>query len=118
VNGFLLDEHLPLSWRSRIANDLRVDVWTVGDPAAPAKGTSDPELLNWCERHGFVLITRDRRTMSGHLSTHLTRGGHVPSVFILHPDMGLRATLAELRLVTEAALPGEFVDSLWYLPFA
>lgn len=117
MNGYLLDEHLPSSWRARIASDLQVDVWMVGDPAAPPKGTPDPDVLAWCEDYGFILITRDRRTMPGHLQTHLAGGGHVPGVFILRPDMGLRSTLAELRLVAAAALPGELGDGLWCLPF-
>ena len=40
-----------------------MEILAVGDEAAPALGTSDAELLRWIEREGFVLISRNRRTI-------------------------------------------------------
>ena len=48
--SYLLDEHIALANREQlIRRKPDLTVWMIGDPAAPAKGTSDPELLRWCE---------------------------------------------------------------------
>jgi hypothetical protein len=32
-------------------------VWAIGDPNTPPKGTLDPDILLWCERYDFILVT-------------------------------------------------------------
>ncbi|NET60135.1 MAG: hypothetical protein F6K47_29515 [Symploca sp. SIO2E6] len=47
---YLLDEHIPLSYRVQLlSRNPNLRVWVIGDPSAPPKGTPDPVLLNWCE---------------------------------------------------------------------
>jgi len=78
-SGFLLDENVDPSLRAGL--NLRwpeAEIWMVGDPGAPPRGTRDPELLAWCELAGFVLITNNRASMPGHLAEHLASGRHVP----------------------------------------
>jgi hypothetical protein len=46
---YLLDEHITPVYRTqllRAAPDL--EVWIVGDPGAPTRGTLDPDILVWC----------------------------------------------------------------------
>jgi predicted PolB exonuclease-like 3'-5' exonuclease len=31
----------------------RKQVWAIGDPNTPPKGTLDPDILLWCERYDF-----------------------------------------------------------------
>ncbi len=75
---YLLDEHVPPVYRAALASrapDLAV--WRIGDPGAPARGTLDPEILQWCEGNGFALVTSNRNSMPRHLADHLARGEHV-----------------------------------------
>jgi len=55
---FLLDEHVPQAIQSQLLRlDARIDVLVVGQPLAPPKGTSDPDLLAWIEKTGYILVT-------------------------------------------------------------
>ncbi|MEM8780673.1 MAG: hypothetical protein AAGF26_17760, partial [Cyanobacteria bacterium P01_G01_bin.49] len=52
----LLDEHINLQLRTQILRRYpNLEVWCIGDPNAPSKGTDDPDILIWCEENGFIL---------------------------------------------------------------
>ena len=91
-------------------------VWVVGDPAAPERGTPDPEILQWCAVNDFSLVTKNRASMPVHLSDHLDAGQHVPGIFILHPSMSIGDTVDELALIYGASESDEYRDLLIYLP--
>lgn len=76
---FVCDEHLrgrlPLAVeRHNQASPHAIDLVAVGDPSDLPLGTRDPDLLQWAERAGRILITRDVSTMPGHLAAHLLAG--------------------------------------------
>lgn len=113
--AYLLDEHIPLSYRTQlIRRKPDLQVWVIGDPHAPAKGTPDPAILCWCEDNGFVLVTNNRKTMPGHLADHLAVGRHVPGIFILNDGMG--QMIDELILIAEGSFDDEYQDRLSFLP--
>lgn len=115
--SYLLDEHIPLSYRTQIIQrkpELRV--WAIGDPNAPAKGTSDPDLLVWCEKNGFVLITNNRKTMPNHLSDHLNTGHHLPEIFVVNENMSMGQIIGELILIAEASFEDEYQDRISFMP--
>jgi hypothetical protein len=61
---YLLDEHVPHALAEPLMQrEPAMRLLTVGWPEAPPLGTPDPELLFWCERAGFALVTNNRRTM-------------------------------------------------------
>ena len=114
---FLLDENVSESLRKAL--HLRwpeIVVWRAGDPAVPERGTLDPEILVWCEAHGFSLVINNRDSMPGHLENHLSAEKHVPGISTLSAGMTLRATADELALIWRAAEPEEFADQIHYLP--
>jgi hypothetical protein len=120
---YLLDEHIPPAYRVQMlrrAEALAVaeefTVWAIGDPDAPTKGTLDPEILCWCEEHGFALVTNNRRSMPVHLADHLAQGLHVPGIFIINLERNLKQTVDELILIAYAALEAEFADRISFLP--
>jgi hypothetical protein len=90
----------------------------IGDPGAPPRGTPDPDILVWCEAHGFILVTNNRASMPGHLASHLGAGRHVPGVFVLHPRLSLGDLVDELELICGASEPDEYRDALHYLPLS
>ena len=115
--SYLLDEHIAPTYREQlIRHKPDLTVWMIGDPGAPAKGTSDPEILCWCEDKGFVLVTSNRKSMPDHLRDHLAAGRHVPGILTLNPDMTWRDTIDELILIAEAAFADEYRDLILYLP--
>ncbi len=114
---FLLDEHIPHA----IVNGLQrlepaIRVFVIGRSNSPAIGTSDPDLLNWIERHNCLLVTNNRSTMPGHLREHLASGHHVPGILIISPRLALRVILDNLHLIWGAGFPNEFKDQIVYLP--
>jgi len=91
-------------------------VWAIGDPNTPPKGTLDPDILLWCEKYSFILVTNNRSSMPAHLNDHLVRGHHIPGIFQLNPSMNLGETIEELVLAALASLENEYYDRILYLP--
>ena len=116
---YLLDEHLPRALVIQLRRrDPGLAVWLVGDPGVPAKGTSDTELLRWCEEVGALLVTDNRRSMPGHLADHLAAGGHVPGIFVLRRTRAIGDVVDDLMFIAGAAFDDEFRDRIIYVPLA
>lgn len=114
---FLLDEDTPHAIRDQLLRRKpEMEVLAVGDDMAPAFGTPDPELLRWIERQGYVLVSRNRRTLSQHLRQHLADGGHVPGILLLGRRSSIGQILEDLVLIWEEARPEEYRDQVEYLP--
>jgi len=114
---FLLDEHVGARFQKALLRQQpEMVVWRLGDPGAPPRGTLDPEILFWCERDGFSLVTNNRASMPVHLRDHLAAGHHVPGIFTLNDDMSMGETVEELIVLWIAADPEEYADQLHYLP--
>lgn len=114
---YLLDENVNRAVQrqlSRLAEGI--EVLAIGDPEAPPKGSSDPEILEWIERHGYILVTENRRTIPMHLREHWAKGRHVPGIFFLRPFASLSAIIEDLYLIWLVADAEEFVDQTIYLP--
>jgi hypothetical protein len=105
---YLLDEHIPPVYRTQL---LRIEpgltVWMIGFPGAPPLATPDPQILEWCEEHGFVLVTNNRKSMPGHLAEHLSQGRHIPGILFIDLDAGIGKMIAELALIAGASLPAQ-----------
>jgi len=114
---FLLDENTPHAIRDQLLRRKpEMEVLVIGDDMAPALGTPDPELLRWIEREGYVLVSRNRRTLSQHLRKHLEDGGHVPGILLLGRRSSVGQIVEDLMLIWEAARPEEYRDRAEYLP--
>jgi hypothetical protein len=93
-------------------------IWRISDPDAPPTGVTDPDLLVWCEAHGMLLVTNNRKSMPGHLADHLAQGRHVPGILVIDPAMSVEELAEELSLVEGASLENEFRDQIRYLPLS
>ncbi len=114
---FLLDENLDPSIRVALRQrSSEIVVWMVGDPGAPKKGTSDPDILLWCEAGNFSLVTNNRVSMPIHLRDHLASDRHIPGLFILRRYMRLRDVVDALELIWGASEAEEYLDLMRYLP--
>ena len=114
---YLIDENLAPAFRTELMRrDRSLVVWMVGDPNAPPRGTSDPDILVWCEENGFVLVTNNRKTMPVHLADHLAAGRHVPGILTLDLSEGMARLLDELILIAGASRNDEYQDRIEYMP--
>jgi len=114
---YLMDENVaPIYQTQLLRREPDLVVWAVGDEGSPPKGTLDPDILIWCEKHGFVLVTNNRTSMPPHLAEHLAQGHHVPGIFILNPKMSIGETIEELILIALASEDDEYQNYITHLP--
>ena len=99
-----------------LQRERNVEVLAVGDETAPVIGTADAELLRWIEENGYILVSRNRRTLPQNLREHVKAGRHVPGVFLLRRQYPLSQVIEDLVLIWESGDPEEYQDQLIYLP--
>ncbi|MBW4548851.1 MAG: DUF5615 family PIN-like protein [Symplocastrum torsivum CPER-KK1] len=116
---YLLDENVDPSYRSEFQRqNPDLVMWVVGAPGTPPRGTLDPEILCWCEKHSFVLVTNNRKSMPVHLADHIAEGRHVPGILILGAKLSIGQNLEELVLIAEASFEDEYQDRIVHLPLS
>ena len=93
-----------------------IDVRVVGDGGAPAHGTKDPEILDFLQREGYILVTFNRKTIPKHLQEHLQKGRHVSGIFLLRKGASYRRILEDLELVWYIGELDEYRDKITYIP--
>ena len=118
---FVLDENQrgPL-WRAVIRHNQAgiypLDVMRVGDLLDLPLGSTDPDILLWCEREDRILVSFDKTTLAGHLNNHLQSGHHSPGIFLLRRASRLSQVLAHLALVAHASDAWEWQDRIEFIP--
>ncbi len=114
---YLLDENVdPLYRHELLAREPAMVVWRVGDIGTPPDATPDPDILVWCEKNNFILVTNNRHSMPPHLIDHLARGQHIPGIIELNDKMSVGQTIEELWLIWAVSDGKEYRDQLVYLP--
>ena len=110
---YLIDENMsPLYAEQMRRRNPDIVVRTVGEPGVPPNGTLDPEILNWCEKKQFVLVTNNRASMPVHLKDHIQEGRHIPGILTLSDSMSIGETIEELLTVAEVAFDDEVIAQL------
>jgi hypothetical protein len=114
---FLLDEHIPHAIQSQLLwLDADIDVLAVGQPSAPQRGTSDPDILVWIEKTGYVLVTENRRTIPEYVQAHYAAGRRIPGILFLRRGASMGEIIEQLYLLRAASDAEEYVDKILYLP--
>ena len=117
MRRYLIDENISPQYRTQLLyHEPSLTVLAVGDEGTPAKGTSDPEILVWCEQHQFSLITNNRESMPQHLTDHLSAGHHVPGIFTINLEVPMREIIDQLLLIAGASDADEYIDQITYIP--
>ena len=117
MRRYLIDENISGIYRTQLLHhEPSLTVLMIGDEGAPVRGTSDPEILHWCERNHFNLITNNRRSMPKHLDDHLTAGHHVPGIFTINLNVSIGLIIEQIILITGASHEDEFLDQIVYVP--
>ena len=114
---FLLDENITAKlYRALQSRSPGRDIVRVGAGATPAFGSSDEQLLAWCEENDRVLVTLDKATMLGHFMKHLASGRHSPGVLIVRKAAALVSVIQILVLILEASYSDDWCDQIRYIP--
>jgi hypothetical protein len=80
------------------------------------KGTSDPDLLAWIEKTGYILVSGNRRTIPEHVRAHYAAGHRIPGILLLRRGASLGEDIEQLYLLWAASDAEEYMDRLLYLP--
>ncbi len=114
---YLLDEHIPPAYQTQLLyHEPSLIILAIADEGAPVRGTSDPEILHWCERNRFNLITNNRKSMPRHLDAHLAAGHHVPGIFTINLEVSMGLIIEQLILIAGASHEDEYNDQIVYVP--
>ena len=117
MRRFLIDENISPEYRTQLLNhEPSLTVLVIGDEDAPARSTPDPEILEWCEKNQFNLITNNRKSMPQHLSDHRAAGHHVPGIFTINLEVPMGKIIEELLLIAGASDEDEYIDQITYIP--
>jgi hypothetical protein len=111
----LFDNHLGDLARALQQRAPQLTISRVGESGTPARDATDPDILRWCDSHGFVLVTRDISTMPEHVAAVAADGVLVPGVIIANRAMSLGEALELLELVAEVIEPGELSGTVRFL---
>lgn len=114
---FLIDEDTSPAIRNGVVlRRPQIDIRVIGDEFVPPRGTKDPEILDWIEHEGFILVTSNRSTMPQHLKEHLQKGGHIPGIFVLRHHVSFGQIIDDLLLIWEAGELEYYRDRIEYIP--
>lgn len=117
---FLLDENL----RRSIATGVRghnsaIDIVRVGDPGAPRLGTHDPEILDFCELERRVLITKNRKSMPGHIADHVQAGKVFWGMLKIKEgrENEIGKVVETIALIWEIEEAEDYIDKVDWVPY-
>jgi hypothetical protein len=91
-----------------------IQAYRVGDEPAPPLGTDDPEILQWAEREGCIVVSCDRQTMASLFRDHINAGRHLPGLILLPNVFSIDDVLEYLILAAYASEPWEWQDRILY----
>jgi hypothetical protein len=91
-----------------------LDIARVQD--AGLSGASDPQVLEWAAREGRVLLTHDVATVTRYAYERVGRALPMPGVFEVGRHVSVSQAIADLLLLAECSLPGEWEGRVQYLP--
>ncbi len=93
-----------------------IDILCVGHEDAPAEDSDDPVLLEFAWQKRRLFVSRDKKTMPGHLAARFASGGHTAGVILLKPGWPIGRFVDELLRVWSANAADEWQDRTIYLP--
>ncbi|MGE0826266.1 MAG: DUF5615 family PIN-like protein [Candidatus Binatia bacterium] len=79
-------------------------------------GKSDPVVLEWAAREERILLTHDIRTMKHHAYARLEAGLPMPGVFVVPQALPIAQAIAEVLLLAECSVEGEWEGQVRFLP--
>jgi hypothetical protein len=118
---FLFDENVSaILWaavrpHNAYSSNIQIDAIRVGDLESLPLQSDDAAVLLWAEQHGCILVSHDKRTLPGHLATHLAAGHHIPGLFLFSYHTTVEEILELLAVAAASDSPLEWQDLIEYL---
>jgi predicted nuclease of predicted toxin-antitoxin system len=80
------------------------------------QGKSDPELLEWAARHGYILLTKDKATMSTFAYQRMQEGLKMPGIILITRELSIGEIIENLVFLIECTNEEEFKDRIYPIP--
>ena len=77
---------------------------------------SDPEVLDWAARNGFILISHDVNSMRGFAYERIARGERMTGLFLVHQTDAIAPIIENLIVIWAGSEAEEWKNGVWYLP--
>lgn len=91
-----------------------LDVVRVQD--AGLSSLDDPAVLAWAAAEGRVLVSHDVATLTAYAYARVEAGLPMPGLIEAGPSVPIREAIADLLLIAECSLVGEWEGQVRYLP--
>jgi len=115
---FLLDENLPPAFLiTSVRRYPNLDILRVGDPGCPPLQSPDDVILEYLVEARRVLVTRNRKSMPGHIAKLEARGLTHWGVFQVRPGTTYLQLLESLLLFSEASDSEEWRGKRQWIPY-
>jgi hypothetical protein len=115
---FLFDECVPATvLKALLRLEPSIDSVCVGGEGGPIKGTLDPALLEAATRDPRILVTRDKKTMPGHLIDFYQHHEHSCGLVLLKSRFTIAKVIEDLYLMWAITTPEEWVDRTEVIPY-
>jgi len=79
-------------------------------------GMADPHILEWAAQEGRIVLTHDVSTMTAHAYVRVDQGLPMPGVFAVSQSLPIGQVIADVLLLAECGLEGEWAGQVRYLP--
>jgi predicted nuclease of predicted toxin-antitoxin system len=83
---------------------------------AGLKGADDPTVLEWAAQEKRLLLTHDVTTMTKYAYDRVRLGQSMPGVIQVGRGIPISEVIAEILLIVECSLEGEWEGKVGYLP--
>lgn len=114
---FLLDENLPRAFQLvAIQKYPQLDILRVGDPNCPPLRSPDEIILEYLVEAKRGLVTRNRKSMPGHIAKLEARGLHHWGVFQVRAGTTYGQLMDALILLTGASELEEWIGKTEWIP--
>jgi hypothetical protein len=115
---FLLDENLPRTFQIAVVRKHpQLDILRVGDPTCPPLQSPDEVILEYLVEARRVLVTRNRKSMPGHVARLEARGLHHWGIFQVKAGTTYRRLMDALVLFSEASELEEWIGETVWIPY-
>ncbi len=115
--AYLLDEHLPRWWLPALARaDPTIRATQVGEPDAPPFGSTDLELLSFCESNQMILISADRTSMYHWIAEHCVAGRIFWGMLLIRGRLTTDELVWQVRLSHSEGFAEDFIDCVREIP--
>ena len=91
-----------------------IDIVRVQDQGLLA--ADDPSILEWAAQSGRILLTHDVSTMTAYAYARVLQGKSMPGLFEVGRHVSIKAAIAEILLIADCSLNGEWEGQVRYLP--